>query len=69
MKPDCLPIGQLTAILLGCLWISGCGQSGPRSDGRPGDPVVVVCTTGQVADMLRNIGREHVRVESLMGPG
>jgi hypothetical protein len=32
-------------------------------------PLKVVCTTGQVADMLRNIGGEHVEVASLMGPG
>jgi manganese/zinc/iron transport system substrate-binding protein len=32
-------------------------------------PIRVVCTTGQVADMLRNIGGEHVEVAGLMGPG
>ena len=68
MKPFCLRIGWLIA-LLGCLWISGCGPSGSRSGGRPGYPVSVVCTTGQVADMLRNIGGRHVEVESLMGSG
>jgi manganese/zinc/iron transport system substrate-binding protein len=32
-------------------------------------PIQIVCTTGQVADMLRNIGGEHVAVTALMGPG
>lgn len=32
-------------------------------------PVRVVCTTGMVADMLKNIGGEHVVVQSMMGPG
>jgi manganese/zinc/iron transport system substrate-binding protein len=32
-------------------------------------PLKVVCTTGQVGDLLRNIGGEHVEVVSLMGPG
>lgn len=32
-------------------------------------PMKVVCTTGQVADMVRNIGGGHVDVVSLMGPG
>lgn len=69
MKLDRLTIGRLTVTLLACLWSCGCGQSSPRSDGGPGNPVRVVCTTGQVGDMLKKIGRRHVVVESLMGSG
>lgn len=29
----------------------------------------VVCTTGIVADLVRNVGREHIQVSTLMGPG
>jgi manganese/zinc/iron transport system substrate-binding protein len=32
-------------------------------------PIEIVCTTGMVADLARNIGGEHVRITSLMGPG
>jgi manganese/zinc/iron transport system substrate-binding protein len=32
-------------------------------------PIRVVCTTGMVTDMLRNVGGEHVKVVGLMGPG
>src|SRR5687768_873052 len=32
-------------------------------------PIEVVCTTGMVADLVRNVGGEHVRVTTLMGPG
>jgi len=32
-------------------------------------PIKVVCTTAQVADMLENIGGEHVEVVSMMGAG
>src|SRR5689334_22097844 len=32
-------------------------------------PMKVVCTTGPVADMVRNVGGEHVNVTALMGPG
>jgi manganese/zinc/iron transport system substrate-binding protein len=32
-------------------------------------PIRVVCTTGQIGDMVRNLGGEHVQVTSLMGPG
>ncbi len=33
------------------------------------DPIDVVCTTGMVADLARNIGGEQVAVTSLMGAG
>ncbi len=69
MKPESLRIGRLIAALLGCLWGSGCGPAGSPTDGRPGYPVRAVCTTGQVGDMLSNIGGRHVEVESLMGSG
>jgi manganese/zinc/iron transport system substrate-binding protein len=65
----------LTAIL------SGCGAE-PHADGESTAataaatktfagqyPIQIVCTTGQVADMLRNIGGDHVEVTALMGPG
>jgi manganese/zinc/iron transport system substrate-binding protein len=32
-------------------------------------PIEVVCTTGMVADLVKNVGGEHVRVTTLMGPG
>lgn len=32
-------------------------------------PIKIVCTTGPVADMLRNVGGEHVKITALMGPG
>ncbi len=69
IKPYCLHVCRLTAALAGCLWLSGCGPPGSGPDARPGYPLSVVCTTGQVGDMLDNIGGCHVRVESLMGSG
>jgi manganese/zinc/iron transport system substrate-binding protein len=32
-------------------------------------PIKAVCTTGMVADLVRNIGKEFVQVEQLMGEG
>ena len=32
-------------------------------------PIQVVCTIGQVAEMIARIGGEHVHVDALMGPG
>jgi manganese/zinc/iron transport system substrate-binding protein len=32
-------------------------------------PIRIVCTTGQVAEMVVRIGGDHVEVEALMGPG
>jgi manganese/zinc/iron transport system substrate-binding protein len=33
------------------------------------NPLRIVCTTGMVADMLRNLAGQHAQVQSLMGPG
>jgi manganese/zinc/iron transport system substrate-binding protein len=32
-------------------------------------PLKAICTTGMVADLVRNVGGEHVKVEHLMGEG
>jgi manganese/zinc/iron transport system substrate-binding protein len=32
-------------------------------------PIEIVCTTGMVADLARNVGGDHVRVTTLMGAG
>ena len=32
-------------------------------------PIRIVCTTGPVADLLREVGGEHVEITALMGPG
>lgn len=32
-------------------------------------PIRVVCTTGQVAEIILRIGGDHVAIEALMGPG
>jgi manganese/zinc/iron transport system substrate-binding protein len=72
---SCWPLlVPLSAVLIGC-------GAEPHADGDSttpataamafdGDyPIEIVCTTGQVADMLRNIGGDHVAVTALMGPG
>ncbi|MBK8167371.1 MAG: zinc ABC transporter substrate-binding protein [bacterium] len=45
--------------------LAGCAGGTVRDDGR----LSVVATTGQVADLARQVGGEHVRVTALMGPG
>jgi len=69
---------SLIAVAAGT-FTSGCGggSSTDHSHGAPATtavfkgthPIRVLCTTGQVADMVRRIGGEHVQVEVLMGPG
>jgi manganese/zinc/iron transport system substrate-binding protein len=58
--------------------MAGCGASHhsdhPDSSSKPsvfgGEyPMKVVCTTGQVAEMIVRIGGGHVHVDNLMGPG
>ncbi|MBN2477167.1 MAG: zinc ABC transporter substrate-binding protein [Pirellulales bacterium] len=62
----CLYLAAATA---GGLWMPGCGAGDSRSDDPAAGSLRVVCTTGQIADMLRNIGGPHVTVDPLMGPG
>jgi len=50
----------------------GCGGSTPAANEAVsgGDkPISIVCTTGQVGDLVTNLGGEHVQVTTLMGPG
>lgn len=57
-----------------CLLVLGCGdQNGGGTDGSASGTAAgslkVVCTTGMIADVARNVGGEHVSVTGLMGPG
>ena len=65
-------------LLLGFGSILGCSETDSHSHGKgeppahtfQGEyPIKVLCTTGQVAEMLSRVGGEHVQVEALMGPG
>ncbi len=56
----CLGFAALALAAVGCNPTSG--------DRSLGYPVQVLCTTGQVADLARNVGGRHVTVEALMGP-
>lgn len=50
--------------ILGC-WNATGGGPTPPTDNRP----MLVCTTGQVGDMLEHLVGGHYRVVTLMGPG
>ena len=64
---------------LAVLWAAGCTQASAPTTGpvttetlKPfagKSPIRVVCTTGMVADVLRNVGGQHVEVKQLMGAG
>ncbi|QEG35541.1 metal ABC transporter solute-binding protein, Zn/Mn family [Bythopirellula goksoeyrii] len=60
---------------MGLVFILGCNPSQhdvPRNSGQTFSgsyPIKIVCTTGQVAEMLTRIGGDHVQVDALMGPG
>jgi manganese/zinc/iron transport system substrate-binding protein len=56
---------ELTAAICLGLLLSGCSRS--PSAGQSG--LNVVTTTGMVTDIVQNVGREHVNVKGLMGPG
>jgi manganese/zinc/iron transport system substrate-binding protein len=57
----------LLALALPVLLLAGCGRdaAAESDDGR----LSVVTTIGQIADIARVIGGDHVRVTGLMGPG
>ncbi len=53
------------ALFLG-LFFSSCN---PKADSKKDGKLYVVTTTGMIGDLARNIGKEIISVESLMGPG
>ncbi|MFT3881861.1 MAG: zinc ABC transporter substrate-binding protein [Gemmatales bacterium] len=61
-------------LLCGLLMVCGCdtGSNKPhatQSKYQGSYPIHVVCTTGMVADLVRNIGGSHVRITQLMNAG
>ncbi len=59
---------KLWLLLVSVLFVVGC--NGNENVGEAdSDKPLIVATTGQVADAVKNIGGEHVEVKSLMGPG
>jgi manganese/zinc/iron transport system substrate-binding protein len=63
MASVCKTIVGVAALAL-LAFVGGCGNDVSE---RPG--IKVVCTTGMVADLVRNIGAERVQVTQLMGEG
>lgn len=63
-----------SSVLLGLLLLSGCEGSQTASMSGDSDapvsyPIEVVCTVGMVADLVRNVGGEHVNVTQMIGSG
>lgn len=57
-------------LLLAGLLLAACGDAvGPAAGSDDDSTLHIVATTSIVADAVRNVGGEHARVESLMGPG
>lgn len=69
IKPHITRLASLFLVTL--LVTSGCGPA-PIASTTPksgGGKLTVVCTTGMVADLVKNIGGDRVAVTALMGPG
>lgn len=64
---------RFSHLLIFILLLSGCykepGDGGAEETFAGKYPVKVVVTVGMVADVVRNVGGEHVQVEQLMGAG
>lgn len=56
-------------IVLAAGLFGGCGSGEPRADSAGQRRLRVTCTIGMIADVIREIGGEHVQVTALMGPG
>jgi len=61
-------LGSVVAFVI-VLIISGCGSEKTSGDNNDKETIRVTTTTGQVADLVKNIGGDKVEVVSLMGPG
>jgi len=59
----------LISLVLPVLLLAGCNNATSTEDQNQDGKVKVVTTIAQIADVARNVGGEHVEVESLMGPG
>ncbi len=66
MKKRLIQAVILTAVAIGML-TSGC--SAKKADAAEDERIQVVATIGMIADVVKNIGGEHVAVHGLMGPG
>lgn len=56
-------------LLMAALFLlAGCSENTPEHS-EDGKKLTVTVTTGQIADAVRNIGGDKVKVQSLMGPG
>ncbi|MHA7137585.1 metal ABC transporter solute-binding protein, Zn/Mn family [Rossellomorea arthrocnemi] len=66
MKIRLMALVGIILILAAGLILSGCGAT---TTGTKNDKLVVTTTIGQIGDAVKNIGGEHVEVQSLMGPG
>lgn len=56
----------LAVMIVAALLLAACGDdAAPAADGK----LAVVATTGQIGDIVRNVGGDAVAVTTLMGPG
>lgn len=60
---------SLALITMLALSISGCGSGGSSSSGADEGPLNVVATTPQVADIVKQVGGDAVKVTTLLPPG
>jgi len=59
--------GYLLGASLFLLILSGCNST--EADKESEGKIKVTTTIGQIGDIAKNVGKEHVAVDSLMGPG
>ena len=59
-------INRIIALFLVCLVVTACGSAEKSTET---DKLSIVTTTGMIADVVKNIGKDSIQVQALMGPG
>lgn len=57
---------RITTVFIACLLFTGCGGA---EKSVKSNKVSIVTTTGMIADVVKNVGKDSVTVQALMGPG
>src|SRR5687767_5850881 len=63
---------KVLVVLIMLFTIAGCSSTGgstTASDSRAPAVLDIVATTGMIADIVQNVGGQHVQVQAMMGPG
>ena len=56
-------------LIMSSFWLAGCADTAQAVPDFSQRPIQAVATTGMVADVVKNVGGEHIQLTQLMGSG